>query len=440
MTCAIGAEGAGRRSTAHLATEVLMSAAAVSDRLCALRPSTPLRHERLTFVPLVGDSVDDPPYQLFAEDCARDVAVEEVSERGSVPRLRVRNGLAERVLIVEGQEVRGLKQNRILNADILLPPGEQREVPVTCVEQGRWGGSRAAYGVGGSASASMKARRSFSVHDSLRARRGYDGDQGATWAEAEMLISSSGARSATGALSAAYVSLDAKIAPIAETLRLPPGAVGVAAFEGDTLLGLDVFDRAAAMARYWGVLRRAYLLDYLSWGSGKGGSARTDRAGEGTATEAAPACGLGPERVSEMLDALCRREWEPFDPPGEGKDWRTTDRDLSAAALVWEGRQVIHLQAFTAAWVAPAPAAPVRRPLDADVEAWLRTSEAQAAARLARPSAPCGRKVATTGPNGAPWVHGEPAARPCPRCGFTYGLVRTADGLACNHCGFRGAS
>lgn len=43
------------------------------------------------------------------------------------------------------------------------------------------------------------------------------------------------------------------------------------------------------------------------------------------------------------LAALAKR-WEPFDSPGEGRDWRLIDAQMSGAALVWEDRVVIHLQ------------------------------------------------------------------------------------------------
>ena len=64
--------------------------------------------------------------------------LEEVSEGGSVPQLLVENRGNNRVLFLEGEELVGAKQNRILNTSILVPAKSKIKVPVSCVEQGRW--------------------------------------------------------------------------------------------------------------------------------------------------------------------------------------------------------------------------------------------------------------------------------------------------------------
>ena len=46
--------------------------------------------------------------------------VEEVSEGGSVPNLLVTNAGDARVLFLEGEELRGTKQNRVLNTSVLV--------------------------------------------------------------------------------------------------------------------------------------------------------------------------------------------------------------------------------------------------------------------------------------------------------------------------------
>ena len=65
--------------------------------------------------------------------------VSEVSDGGSVPELLFKNLGDKPVLLVEGEELVGAKQNRTLNVSILAPPGRETRIPVTCVEAGRWG-------------------------------------------------------------------------------------------------------------------------------------------------------------------------------------------------------------------------------------------------------------------------------------------------------------
>ena len=68
--------------------------------------------------------------------------VEEVSEGGSVPELRFTNSAAMPILIVDGEELVGAKQNRVANLTILAPAKTTIRIPVSCVEAGRWRYSR----------------------------------------------------------------------------------------------------------------------------------------------------------------------------------------------------------------------------------------------------------------------------------------------------------
>jgi len=94
----------------------------------------------LTAVPLSGNPASTLVYLLIDEALeAKKVIVEEVSEGGSVPELRMTNFANRCVLIVDGTELVGAKQNRIVNASFLIPPESVTRIPVSCVEQGRWG-------------------------------------------------------------------------------------------------------------------------------------------------------------------------------------------------------------------------------------------------------------------------------------------------------------
>ncbi len=66
------------------------------------------------------------------------IEVAEVSESGSVPKLKVINKAAKMVLILDGEELVGAKQNRIVNTTILVAAQSTTVIPVSCVEQGRW--------------------------------------------------------------------------------------------------------------------------------------------------------------------------------------------------------------------------------------------------------------------------------------------------------------
>jgi hypothetical protein len=66
------------------------------------------------------------------------IQITEVNEGGSVPELYLSNFSDKRIIIFEGEELRGAKQNRILNATILVDANAALKIPVSCVESGRW--------------------------------------------------------------------------------------------------------------------------------------------------------------------------------------------------------------------------------------------------------------------------------------------------------------
>jgi environmental stress-induced protein Ves len=65
------------------------------------------------------------------------VEVAEVDESGQFSRLKVINRSDLSVLILDGEELVGAKQNRIVNTTILIAAESVTIIPVSCVEQGR---------------------------------------------------------------------------------------------------------------------------------------------------------------------------------------------------------------------------------------------------------------------------------------------------------------
>ena len=108
------------------------------DRLSRLRLGDPVQHDRITVVPLYTEpsSLD---YLTLEEATEKGlVKVEEVSESGSVPQMRVRNTAPVPVFIPDGTALVGSKQNRVVNLSLMLAAESVTIVPVSCVEQGRW--------------------------------------------------------------------------------------------------------------------------------------------------------------------------------------------------------------------------------------------------------------------------------------------------------------
>ena len=110
----------------------------MSIPLAEIRVGQPTRFGSLSVFPLFCEGNRPVEYLLSDEGMeAGVVTVNEVAQRGSVPELIVGNRGSQRLLLLEGEELRGAKQNRILNTTVLVPALSQLTIPVSCVEQGR---------------------------------------------------------------------------------------------------------------------------------------------------------------------------------------------------------------------------------------------------------------------------------------------------------------
>ena len=105
--------------------------------------------------------------------------VTEIHEGGSVPELRVKNTAKRPILLVDGEELEGAKQNRTLNSSILVPAESEIKIPVSCTEQGRWNysGDKHFESSGHVLESKTRARKMKSVSKTLYKMNNYSGNQ-----------------------------------------------------------------------------------------------------------------------------------------------------------------------------------------------------------------------------------------------------------------------
>lgn len=273
-----------------------------------IRLGEPLRAGALALVPVFheGPSRD---YLTYAEaEAAQRVAVSEVGEVGSVPNLLVENRAQVPLLLVEGEIFVGLKQNRVLNTTILVAAMSKVQIPVACVEAGRWRRD-SGYAAPGKyhLSPSVRTVKNRSVAKNVRAVGQYAADQGAVWAGIGDRLASHGVDSASDAFTAIGDQRDAEIERELRRIEPQPGQAGVLALVGGEPICLDVFDRATTLERMWRGLVGSYLTDALLGKPGDAGDevARAEKwlaaLSKGQATEHA-AVGLG-QTVEVTADA-----------------------------------------------------------------------------------------------------------------------------------------
>ena len=96
-------------------------------------------YKNLAIFPVLSTYCLDLEYLLLDEALSEGlIEVVEVDREGAVPELKVINKSPQMVLILDGEELVGAKQNRIVNTTILIQGNSTLTISVSCVEQGRW--------------------------------------------------------------------------------------------------------------------------------------------------------------------------------------------------------------------------------------------------------------------------------------------------------------
>jgi hypothetical protein len=105
----------------------------------------PIVYRGIVVAPLFPRQQPRADYITLEEAIPLGFRVSEVDAAGSVPELLASNPLDSNVLLYDGEELVGAKQNRILNLTVLLPVVSETRIPVSCVEEGRWAARSAAF-------------------------------------------------------------------------------------------------------------------------------------------------------------------------------------------------------------------------------------------------------------------------------------------------------
>jgi hypothetical protein len=221
--------------------------------------------QQLHIMPLLAREESRLPF-LEIEEALRDGLVEitEVSDAGSVPNLQVTNKSLSDILILDGEELIGAKQNRVVNTTIVVPAASSVTTPVSCVEQGRWRYNSKSFSTSDSfLYPSLRTQKHRDVTASLRSGSGVHADQGKIWDDIMHKSARLDVTSDTMSMSDIYESRRGASDSLPVEIPYQEGQVGFLAFIRDGFAGGDVFGSPDLCRRKLHKLLRSYYLDSL---------------------------------------------------------------------------------------------------------------------------------------------------------------------------------
>lgn len=314
---------------------------AISTLLSGVSIGEPRRHGRLEIFPLFAAKRDGDAFILLDEAlAAKSVDVTETSDSGSVPVLKFLSRSAVPVLLLDGEELIGAKQNRILNTSILAPAGAEMLLPVSCVEQGRWRYSSHSFKAADHAlfakARARKATRMAAMHERKRTvgesaahhvAEQFDANQGEVWSDVSAKLSRMHVDSASSAISDGYESYGERLREFETALTAVPGQRGAAFALDGRIVGIELLATEDAFRAIYRKLLKSYAFDALE------------------AAEAPAARVPSKADVEAFIARVLGATVSSAPSAGLGSDVRLAGEGCTGHALVHD-EAVLHLAAF----------------------------------------------------------------------------------------------
>jgi len=282
----------------------------------------PVEHRGIVITPLFPRRDPVAQYVTLDEALPLGFRVREVSDAGLVPELFVENPLTQDVLLYDGEELVGAKQNRILNVSVLVAAGTKLPIPVSCVEEGRWHAQSAAFRAAPHAAHPRLRRRKAEALQAEPLARG--AAQADVWDEVALTADRLAVASPTRANADAFRAHRPSLAQLEQAFPLEAGQCGAVLALGDNLC-LDAVSRPDAFTRLWPKLRAGYLLDALD---------QLDQ----------PAASSG--CISDFVASLATAALASRPSAGHGSDVRLNGEHILGSGLEVD-RELLQVSAFT---------------------------------------------------------------------------------------------
>jgi hypothetical protein len=290
----------------------------------------PVSYENMTLFPLLCEGSTESDYlTLDNAILEKKLSITEVSEQGNVPELLLTNDASKPVLLLDGEELIGAKQNRVINLTILAPAKQSIKIPVSCVEAGRWSHRSEEFAASKAVHySSGRAEKMAQVSESLHHSRSRRSDQGAVWDNISMKAARMRSVSDTDAMSDIYHSYSTSVDAYCEAFMSSTDQVGAIFATNGALRGMEIFDSQTTLSHLLPKLIQSYALDALDTSMNEKHKSKIDH-----------------DVAKSLFTSITQLNNESFPAIGLGRDVRFVSDAFCGGALVNDDK-LIHLCVF----------------------------------------------------------------------------------------------
>lgn len=260
-------------------------------------------------------------FTTLRDALAKEQVIVKEKNEGEVNTVLMKNKSSSAVFAMAGEIIKGAKQDRMIENDLILPPNSGWiEVAVYCTEHGRWHGDSKQF-----------AGAALNASPAIRANARKEKSQSKVWEDVGSIqMDVMECRTETEAFGDVYTSDEYKKDQdrYYKSLRnLPhkyPGMKGVLVCVGDDILCVDLFSSHTMLDKYWQKLLDSYIVEAM----------RGDEKGSVSLSEA-----------KKFVDEYRKVDLEDEYTPGTGDLYEIASYDGQGSAMIYSG-MLVHSDLF----------------------------------------------------------------------------------------------
>lgn len=217
------------------------------------------KYKNVEVIPIKTDSFAKKDFLTLKKGHEMGLVEIKELESSSVNTVICKNDAVVPLLLIDGDEITGAMQNRIINDSLLIPAQTQMKIPVSCTEQGRWEYKNKALSFEPSLYSldySTRSSKSRAAYES----RGY---QSEVWGSISNLEKRSQYRSKTSSLNDNYENLKSNQDDYLKEFTIEKGQNGVIFIVNNELKGIELFYNHSIYKEYHEKIFRSYIIEAI---------------------------------------------------------------------------------------------------------------------------------------------------------------------------------
>lgn len=295
----------------------------LKDFLGTLMVMEPIFLRNLIIYPIKANEFELSEDFLTLEDGNFSISELDNPNVGSV---RFQNLSDNPFFILDGEEILGAYQDRVVNTSLWLEGRRTFEIPVSCVEQRRWSGGRVFQAGSTLLNPSLRKVLCEGVNKSLSEGKGYKSDQRSLWSSIDETLKTLKVSSKTSSFHDVYSSLKDEIESYIEEAKVLGEEFSGFVIETPTLIAMDLFGSKKILSKFLKKLLRSYLIEgFVSKGS----------------------ITVSINKIKNLLRLISKEDFRVYPAAaGRGEELRFKEGSMLLGKVLMLGDSLLHLSLF----------------------------------------------------------------------------------------------